>query len=126
MPLQDVSDVLDDPDFADVFDVIRNLKTTSERGRTVLTPEPIAQNVVGVVQPSSSLNLQRLAEATRESGSITIWTRYGLSDGDGTEDAHIVVWHNSHWVVRQVDDWSRYGSGYLKAICDLVDLHGAQ
>ena len=125
MPLLDVSDVLDDPDFADTFQVVRNFKTANQRGRTVLTPEPV-QNAIGVVQPSSSLNLQRLADGTRSSGSITIWTRYPLSDGDGSEDAHIVFWHNSHWVVRQVDDWSRFGSGYIKAICDLIDLQAAQ
>lgn len=127
MALQDVSDNLDDPDFASTFDVFRAVESVSDKGRASATAisDPLDKGVRGVVVPAGSLELQRLADGERNRGAINIWTRYRLSDGKGAEEAHIVVWSNNHYVVVAVDDYTAFGSGFVKATADLYDIQNA-
>jgi len=114
MPLLDVSDVLSDPDFATVFDVVRTTTAVSG-GRTVLQSQTTA-NVIGVVQPASTRELERLPEAERTRGAITIYTTFALNAGSAGFTADTVNWNGSSYTVMSVDDWSQFGAGYVKAL----------
>jgi len=122
MPALDVSDLLSDPDFMDHFAVVRSVVTVDPvtgRGYEAQTTE----DAFGVVTSGDGQNLVREADAARDSGTITVHTTYRLTEGsrgDGT-DADIVQWNGHSWTVVRIDDYSRYGAGFVVATCSLYD-----
>lgn len=122
MPVLDVSDLLTDPDFMDHFVVVRSVTTTDPdtgRGYEAQT----AEDAFGVVTSGSGMNLVRGSDAARGDGTITVHTTYQLTEGsreDGT-DADIVQWRGRSWTVVKIDDYSRYGAGFVVATCSLYD-----
>lgn len=131
MPLLDVSDVLTDPDFVQ-FGLIctRNIQIVGEDGLAVNTPTLF--NFTGVVTSESGERLNRIADGERITGSILICTRFRLIDGKIGKSADIVTIParccNSpnalQYTVAEVNNYSRYGLGFVEALCDLVPLHG--
>ena len=120
MPLLDVSDVLADPDFATVFDVLRNATATSQ-GKTVLTPTTFS-NIIGVVTPATSNELQRMPDTERMAGSITIRTVFRLTSGDAENTADIITWRGRQYTVESLQDWSEFGAGYVEALASALSL----
>lgn len=124
MPGLDVSDILYDPDFMTTFSVVRSAVTVDATGRAVAGSTTVS-NVYGVVQPASTSALNRLPEAMRQSGAITIYTTYRLTTGSGpaadgtgasaSDDADVVLWGGSQWTVLNTDDWTQFGAGYMRA-----------
>lgn len=119
MPLLDVvSDVLSDPNFIDSFLVTRNIQTVGVDGNAVDEPTVIP-NVYGVVMPVDSAVIQKFPQGEIEHGDIVIYTTFRLSDGKGTHDFDIVTWNGETYQVKSTNDWSRYGPGYMEAVCTL-------
>ncbi|WP_448952134.1 hypothetical protein [Labrys neptuniae] len=115
MPLLDVSDILNDPAFADTFTVIRPQVTIDNHGRGSANPAQIPQS--GVVTAKSGINLNRTPEGQIVYGSITIHTQFRLVEGD------MLYWNGSRYTVAGVDDYSRYGGGFIAASCELLPLN---
>ena len=116
MPFLDVSDILDDPIFRDdSLVLLRAMESVDADG--------IAQRAVGetefsgVVTSESGRNLQRTPDATRSLGGILVHTKTRLTEGDE------VRWNGLIYTVRTVDDYSRYGVGFVAAICDLKTVN---
>lgn len=124
MPLLDVADVLFDPDFADVFDVVRYAESVNERGRSVRSEMPL-RNISGVIQNVSELSLQRLPDGARLANTIEIHTTFALTSGVGGQDADEVIFQGATYTVTDVADWSRYGVGYYRALCQMKDIEPA-
>ncbi len=119
MPLLDVvTDVLSDPNFIDSFSVTRNIQTITPLGRAVDTPTVIAK-VYGVVMPVDNSIIDKFPQGEIEHGDIIIYTRFRLTDGGGASDFDIVTWNGATYQVKSTNDWSRYGPGYMEAICTL-------
>lgn len=124
MPTLDVSDVLDDPDFQDVFDLITTTYTVNPaNGRTVETPVTIP-NVVGVVQMDKGRNRDLMAEGTGVAASIEVHTRTRINGGVPGQIADQIIWDGKTHIVTHVDNYSRYGGGYICAYADLLALGG--
>ncbi len=133
MPLLDVSDVLDDPDFNESFTIFRATSVVDKTGLNVVTPAGPAI-VIGVIQPAGAKDLDRLPDQSRQGGSIQIWTRFPIAldalpvfaaDGvtvitPGTE-ADQIVWNGSTYTVMTCDPWL-YGSGYWRSLASLASL----
>lgn len=121
MPLLDVAFLTSDPEFATTFVVIRATKTVGSNGRTQLTPQTIP-GVVGSVQPAGSLDLQRLPEGSNLRGAVAIWTSFILTDGQLSEDltADQVDWNGHLYTVLSVEDFTQFGQGFVKAVCQLA------
>ena len=96
------------------------IDATTGRASVVTTDYPYTS---GVVQTLTNLELWRLPEGERQEGQIAIWTRFDLTSGAGATDADIVTWRGRKYVVCQVDDWSEYGLGYIRARCKLLQLN---
>lgn len=126
MPLLDVSDVLLDPDFLDQLTVQRNLQSVNSFGvavNTPLTAQPIP--FWGVVTSDRGKRLDRGMDSERISQSIWVITKFRLSDGSGTgQTADIVTWNARQYVVTHIDDYSRYGQGFIQAICEALAVSG--
>lgn len=113
----DVDDVLDDPDFQDEFQVVRQDETVdTTTGRSIDTPES-GEKVVGIVQPASGSTLQLMPDLARTAGVIEIWTRYNLQGETDTTAPDIVLWNGKHYTVSHTDPWTNWGDGYTHAVC---------
>jgi hypothetical protein len=122
MPFLDLSDVLDDPDFTDTLLLTQETVTLDSHGRTVSTP--VRRNISGVVTSDRGRNRDLLAEGQRISGSILVHTRTPLTSGGEGRMADLLTWNGRDYIVATVDDYTRYGAGFICAHCDLKPLNG--
>lgn len=123
MPLLDVSEVLLDPDFADSLVCTRQSQTVGEDG--LATNASADTPFIGVVTAASGNNLVRTPEGAYTTGDICITTPFRLrtsATGDGVAD--VVTWNGTRYTVTQVNDYSRYGSGFVWAVADIIPLGG--
>ena len=120
MPLLDVSDVLADPDFADTMTVARSVQTVGDNGRVQISSQTIP--ISGVVTSDAGDILERVANGSRLKGSITVHTTFQLVASDGDTDADVITWAGREYTVASVNDYSRYGAGFVAASCDLKPL----
>ena len=132
MPLLDVSDLLTDPDFVQYgLTCKRNVQTVGEDG--IAEDIPTLFNFTGVVTSAAGDALNRLAEGSRVASTITICTRFHLRAGNQVNDADVVTIPgrccNSplpaiQYTVTQVNDYTRYGVGFIEATCEALPLYG--
>ncbi len=120
MPLLDVSEVLTDPDFADTIKVYRQAVTISDTGRSIRS-ESIFKTIA-VVTPDQWSTLQRQAEGSNVSETITIITQFRLIPSMDGYDADEIVWNGKRYVVTAVGDCSRYGAGFVEASAELKGM----
>jgi galactose-6-phosphate isomerase len=121
----DFSAVLTDPLFLDSYTVIRRTQLMSSSGIASTTNVSLP-HIAGVVYPSDENDLKRLPDAQVMAKSLTVitnFTLYGESEAAGFEfQPDLVVWNGDSFVVRLIEDWSNYGTGFIKAICTSIDL----
>lgn len=123
MPLLDVTDVLLDPDFLDTSPVAqRNAQTVGDDGMAVNTTTEIP--FAGVITSLNGSVLQRVAEGSHVTDTITIHTPFKLIAGQAGLDADVVVWSGLHWTVTNVNSYSQYGRGFVAATCTMKELTG--
>lgn len=123
MPLLDVSDLLSDPDFVTLGMICnRSAQTVGANGMAVNTPSKIQFS--GVVTSDKGDVLERLAAGERIVGNIMITTTFRLRDGKSGYTADIVTVCGINYTVASVNDYSRYGRGFVEASCDLIPLSG--
>lgn len=120
-PSLDVSDLILDPDFSQAIIVQRNAQSVSVQGLTVIAPTQV--QVIAVVVPAGSLDLNRSADAELLKGKIHIYTQFPLTAGDGTVTADIVFWNGREYTVSAVDDYTQFGVGFVDATADLLPTH---
>jgi len=120
MPLLDVSDVLLDPDFADTITVYRQAVTVGDDGRAVRTETAIATGAV--ITPDKFSTLQRLAEGSNVSETITVTTQFRLTSSTDGYDADEILWNGKRYVVIAVGDCTRYGAGFIEASASLKGM----
>ena len=121
MPLLDVSDILDDPDFMDTMTVTWATETVNDLGRSVVTPQTFP-NVPAVITAATGDLLKYLPDGARIEGAITVHTRFLLTSESETTAPDIIRWHGRDYVVTLLNDWSSYGDGFMQAICTLRNL----
>jgi len=115
MPTLDVSEVLDDPDLSDTFNVIRRADTVGSDGRSVTTPT-VYNNVVGVVCMASPNDLDRQDVGEITGAMISVVTSFRLrGSGEGFQPDQI-VWDGGTYTVKTIDKYHRYGAGFTSAL----------
>ena len=123
MALIDVTDVLLDPDFM-------SLGLICERSTQIVGDDGLAVNTIkkirfaGVVTSNTGDILERLAEGQRIKGSITIHTKFQLTDGSLGNGTDVIQWRGSRYTVSNVNDYSHFGRGFVAANCDVIPLTG--
>lgn len=125
MPMLDMSAALTDPFLVDSFSVVRRQETVNNSGISTVTPATTTP-VYGIVYPSDENDLRRLPDSDIFAKAITVITKFALrgeSETEGTSfKPDLVVWNGDNFLVRLVDDYSNYGSGYIQAVCTSIDL----
>lgn len=123
MPLLDVSDLLDDPDFAaepGTLFLLTRAQGVGENGRTRTTAARTP--LEGVAMPASGAMLDLLPDGARASGAIAVYTRTKLSVQTERTAADRIEYLGALYTVSALSDFSPYGSGFCAAVCTLTDL----
>ena len=120
MPILDVSAVLLDPDFADTIKVYRQAVTTGEDGFGTRSETKFCTSAV--ITPDRFATLQRQAEGSSVSETITVITKFRLISSMDGYDADEIVWNGKRYVVIAVGDCSRYGAGFIEASASLKGM----
>lgn len=122
----DVTRVLKAPQFKDVIDVIRNAESVDENGMIQIA-NITYPNISAVVTQSSGDIGRREQAGQRVEGTIMVYTMFHLSEGKDlggvTMVADIVVYDGVQYTVKQVNDYSRWGKGFVAALCSLIPLN---
>lgn len=125
MPTLDLSFLTADSLIAgDPFNVNRRAESIDDNGRTVIATTVIS--AVGAVYPTPPNDLVRTTDAGYANKSITVVTSFDLrmtSTGFQPDQVEWPVGSGDLYVVRMLNDYSRYGTGFVEAQCEAV---GAQ
>ena len=110
----DVSELMTDPDFTDVVELITRtpVLTKGIQSFTEATPEP----VVMVVQPASGEDLEKVPEASRGHETKTFFYKGILSSLRQNGYSDIIVFQGNRFEVLFVEPWGNWGVGYYKGI----------
>ena len=127
MPAFDMSDILLDPDLVELDLVCtRNAQTVGDDGIASITSTTFTSQSIppffGVVTAVKGSELDRNADGERITGSILIVTPFRLIDGKTGFTADIVTWDGNQYTVTNVQKYSKYGSGFVEAACELRPL----
>jgi galactose-6-phosphate isomerase len=115
------------PRLLDCFTVTRRRQIMDDKGySTVPNPEKSYQ-VNGVVTIASPNDLERLSDGQYAGKTINVVTQFRLRTAcqvDGEDfQPDIVTWAGSDFLVASVDDYSRYGPGFVEALAtSMVNL----
>lgn len=114
MPDLDVTEILEDPDFADVFVVKRRFSHVSETTGRAEVKERFYPNIIGTVLAEDPTNQLRTDSATVIPRNITVVTRFRLwGVGDAVQPDQII--HGGiTYTVQSVKAWTRFGAGFVK------------
>lgn len=119
MPSLDVSEAFLEPMFLDGFVVLRQAETISNKGRSVITPEEI-DGLFGTVCAASPNDLERLRDYEFQGNAISIVTNFMLRGVSAANNQgfqpDVIVWAGDQYTVVTVQDYARYGVGFIQAI----------
>lgn len=115
MPSIDLSDVILDPDFADLVTVRREAETINGYGESTTTPT-VFNNVPMVIVNQSPAEIVRKEDGTTTPRKASIVTTFRLvAQAPGYQGDQIDV-DGSTLTVTEVLPFSRFGAGFCEAI----------
>lgn len=118
----DLSDVVNDPDLAESFTIMRSTATRFDDGDA--TPNSSTEiPAIGSVQSTPGNMLEMLPEGDRDRQSIVIYTAtqllLGADDGSGTiQLKDQIVWKGTAYSLVRAQDWSSYGYYFGMAVTE--------
>lgn len=125
MPFIDVTDIILDPMIAgEVFTVIRSVETVNNYGESVVTYQTLSG--AGSVTPTGANSLVREEAYQTQAKTIRVVTTFALRGASKDENGvsyqpDIVVWRGNHFIVKSMDDFSQYGSGFVDVECASIN-----
>lgn len=122
-PTLDMSDVLLSTEFLDEFLVIRRKEDRNNFGEPLLTTSKL--RAFGVVTTPGPNDLVRTTDTQYVRDMITIVTKFRLfpasKKGAQEYQPDIVLYAGTHYLVDQLQDYTRYGAGFVQANCSSYD-----
>jgi len=120
MALLDVSSILLDPEFVDSFNVIRRAQVMDAHGRAVITNQTFS-NTIGVVTANSPSDLDRRDDYEGMTRSISVVCQFHLRGETTGYQPDIIFWRGDNYLVRHVDSYPQFGSGFFQAEATSMD-----
>jgi hypothetical protein len=126
MPDLDVSDVLLDPDFAEQLAIQRRTQTMV-KGRPSMTTATISPAPWGAVIPQNDVPMQRGPNQQHLPRLLQVHTQFRLRGASKDPDTgadlppDLIVWNGDTFIVNKVQDFSRFGAGFIQADCSSTD-----
>jgi hypothetical protein len=121
MPLLDPSTILLDPMLADRFDVVQRPEIVTVEGVSTTPTSTRVANIVGVVQPASPDDLQRLDDNDRGQRSLKIYTRFRLNTAAVSRKPDLIIWRGDTFIVKSVDPYTGFGAGWTEVLATSID-----
>lgn len=125
MPQLDVSEGLGDSLMSgEKFTVIRRQQVVNNFGETTTQTQNF--QVRGSITPARS-ELMREEAFQTQTKIIRVITSFRLrflseKVGGIQYQPDVVLWNGNHYLVRTLDDYSRYGQGFVQAECSSIDF----
>lgn len=126
MPLLNLSPVLASPMLQSTFTVLRRQQIVGNNGRAS-TQNTSVPGLTGIIYPSAKNELERFPNLQITGKALTVITSYPLRSAAETVDGKewspdLVQWGGSNFIVRTLEDWSQYSTGFVLAICESITL----
>jgi hypothetical protein len=120
----DLSELMEDPDFCDNFQFIRQVETVGENGRASVSKTRMYG--YGAILPLSGRTLQLMPALANSSGTIEIWSKTPLQTQTAGLKPDLVEWRGNQYQVTAIPgDFSNFGEGFRKYVGTLFDLQSA-
>lgn len=114
----DVSEILCDPDFLDVVQLIKRASTVNQYGEHVLSETTC--NIKACVQSIGSEDLEKMPEGARLHDMIMVYYKGELFPERKGGYSDIIFWQGYRYEVLTIDqNFLNYGKGFTKAICKM-------
>lgn len=120
MPGLDVSDALMEVELQDCFTVERRKETITTKGRSQTALQTFRQQ--GCVYAATPNDLRRLPDEQHMMKTIVVVTEFRLQGPSPGFQADVVDWNGNRYLVRDVEDFSGFGQGFVSAICTSMDF----
>lgn len=120
MPILDLREAFEAVEFADRFTVVRRAEQISGFGRSERVPERFPR-IVGSIYPSGDNSLLRAEDQQHGRKTITVVSRFRLQMAAPGYQPDIVIWGGDQYLVRSIQDFSRFGGGMIVAECSSMD-----
>lgn len=124
MPLLDVTEVIVDPDFMDTMTYTRNTQVPIGNGR--YENQQVTLPAAGVITMDRGSIINRIEAGSYVDGSILIHTLTRLRVKGAEFDSDSVTWNGTTYTVKSIGDYSRYGAGFIWAVCVPMQLSGGE
>lgn len=115
MPDLDVSEVLFDPDFADVFTVQRRAEAVNTSGRSQVTVTPFI-DIVGVITSTDPSDLERRDDGQMMTRTINVVTAFRLRGPSPGFQPDQIVHDGVTYTVDKILPFTRFGRGFIEAV----------
>lgn len=118
MPTIDMSDIVNDPDFAQDWTVMRTTGRFAEGGYVASAPCSLA--FYGIIQPASAEDMQQVPEADRITGAMSfiseqrMYTTRKASECKTSGLSDTITWNGQPYKIVSVEPWKDFG--FWKAI----------
>lgn len=125
MPTLDVSDIILDPMFAERLTIERRPETVGNNGRTTQLPQVITPKPIGVVLPIDTAiggnALERTPDEQHRGAQLEVHTKFRLRGPSPNYQPDVLVYEGNRYVVTIVNNYSKYGAGFIKAEVTSMD-----
>jgi galactose-6-phosphate isomerase len=121
----DVTDVLLDQDLGTEFISVIQRPIVMVKGRATV-PAPVRTDNVAAVVNSGVSDLDRAKDQQNMPNKISVHTLFRLT-GPAKDAMNAqfhpsqIIWRGDYYVVSSLDDYSKYGAGFVRADCSSVD-----
>ncbi len=121
----DVTDVILDQDLGTEFISVIRRPIVMVKGRATV-PAPVRTDNVAAVVNSGVSELMRAQDQQNMPNKVSVHTLFRLQgpakDSAGDQfQPDIILWRGDYYVVNSLDDYSKYGAGFVRADCSSVD-----
>lgn len=107
----DTSELMNDPDFCENFNVLRT--TGGQFGPGGYIPVVVPITLYGAVQQPDALTIEQVPEGDRRDGARAFWSASPMYETDSGGLSDVIVYHGATWKVVRV--WDRSANGWFKA-----------
>ncbi|MGX9980706.1 hypothetical protein [Methylobacterium fujisawaense] len=120
MALQNVSDVIDDPDFWSEAILIQAIVTVNGVG--IAEAKRAGTAFTGVIWPGNGLGLVQSGEGDWVEGDLMIVTRFPIDTGRRETAADGVIFGDLPYTITNVQLWP-FGDQFTQAVCKLATIN---
>lgn len=110
-----VTELLSDPDFVDVIQLITRVPKVNSLGENLL--EETVLTSIGSVQPASGRAIMRLPEALRVANISSFWFKGTIIATAPGKYSSILTFKGQRYQVQTVLDWTNWGAGWCEGTC---------